>query len=146
MTPGLQWFIRCYGRLKPCRFLLDERLRVHSALTVDGLGKGLRSLEVRTSPEFSVRDLLKLFKTFRSAVTDFLRAPGAVPPARVKALSSALSCTSSRIEERSQGCPERSATRTMLTQLSRALALRSGIRLATATRRSSKTKEWEQWR
>ena len=125
MTPGLQWFIRCYGRLKPCRFLLDDRLRVHSALTVDGLGKGLRSLEVRTSPESTAPDLLTLFKKFHTAVTDFLRAPRAVPPAARQGFEFGVVLHFIKDRGTVPGRPERSGTKPMLTQLSRAMALRS---------------------
>jgi len=49
MTPGLQWFIRFYGRISPARRPAD-RLMIESAAAVAGAGQGLRSLEVRTSP------------------------------------------------------------------------------------------------
>ena len=50
MTPGLRWFVRFYNRLRPAR-LPDMRLRVMSAARMDGLGRGLRSFEIRTVPE-----------------------------------------------------------------------------------------------
>lgn len=51
MTPGLQWFIRFFQRIKPARSLFNPRLTVHLARELCGSGRGLRSLEVRTSPE-----------------------------------------------------------------------------------------------
>lgn len=50
MTPGLQWFIRFYGRLKPARNPFSERLQVQAAARICGHGHGLKALEVRTSP------------------------------------------------------------------------------------------------
>ncbi len=50
MTPGLQWFIRFYGRLRPASRLYGTKSRIQAAL--DGnLKQGLRSLEIRTAPE-----------------------------------------------------------------------------------------------
>ncbi|MGH8625492.1 MAG: hypothetical protein ACREYC_09530, partial [Gammaproteobacteria bacterium] len=64
MTPGMQWFIRFYGRIRPARRPLEipvpERpkhlpqyrdLLVDSAARLAGIQTGLRSLEVRTSPD-----------------------------------------------------------------------------------------------
>jgi hypothetical protein len=50
MTPGLQWFIRFYGRLSPARRPLTLRTQLESAAVIGGIGRGLRSLEVRSSP------------------------------------------------------------------------------------------------
>jgi hypothetical protein len=50
MTPGLQWFIRFYGRISPSQRPV-EGLMLESAASVGGAGQGLSSLEVRTSPE-----------------------------------------------------------------------------------------------
>ena len=58
MTPGLQWFIRFYGRLSPARKPIDYALRLQSAMAACGAGQGLRSLEVRTSPEPSISMLV----------------------------------------------------------------------------------------
>lgn len=72
MTPGMQWFIRFYGRIGPARHPLEtpvpERpkhlsqyrdLRVDSAARLAGIQTGLRSLEVRTSPGTSESRLLR---------------------------------------------------------------------------------------
>lgn len=51
LTPGLQWFIRAYGRMKAGRRLVSERLKIENALRLGSPESGLRSLEIRTSPE-----------------------------------------------------------------------------------------------
>ncbi len=57
MTPGLQWFIRFFDRMKPVKRCINTQMRVKSAAKIDGLGQGLQSLEFRTAPE---RDRSKL--------------------------------------------------------------------------------------
>ena len=60
MTPGLQWFVRFYGRIKPGRDpVLSNGLLVESAASVSGFGMGLESLEIRTSPPHSESELIK---------------------------------------------------------------------------------------
>jgi hypothetical protein len=60
MTPGLQWFIRFYGRIKPAREpIISPGLQFESAAQVSGVGMGLKSLEVRSSPSNSVSDLYR---------------------------------------------------------------------------------------
>lgn len=51
MTPGLQWFVRTYARISAGRKPLRERTIIECAAETCGLGQGLRSLEVRTSPD-----------------------------------------------------------------------------------------------
>ncbi|MBC7821346.1 MAG: hypothetical protein IAG10_31040 [Planctomycetaceae bacterium] len=60
MTPGLQWFIRFYGRLRPARNPFSTRMQFQAAARVCGRDHGLRSLEVRTSP-WADRDSLAEF-------------------------------------------------------------------------------------
>jgi hypothetical protein len=65
MTPGLQWFIRFYARIKPAR---PTRIRpahpngiralMESAATINGIGRGLKSLEFRTAPDPDRSNLL----------------------------------------------------------------------------------------
>jgi hypothetical protein len=69
MTPGLQWFVRTYDRIEPTRRALSRRTVFESAADRSGIRQGLRSLEVRTSPDPD-RSLLLAFveeydKTFR---------------------------------------------------------------------------------
>ncbi|RYD84657.1 MAG: hypothetical protein EOP84_04900 [Verrucomicrobiaceae bacterium] len=51
MTPGLQWFIRFFARMSPMRKWLGTDLLLESALKTSGWETGLRSLEVRISPD-----------------------------------------------------------------------------------------------
>lgn len=60
MTPGLQWFIRFFSRMSPVRKPLSRGLLLQSALKSSGRNAGLRSLEVRISPER--QDMLKLIE------------------------------------------------------------------------------------
>jgi hypothetical protein len=59
MTPGLQWFIRFYDRLRPARKPIAMRVRTEGSAAVGGLGCGLRSLEVRTAPSHQEAELKK---------------------------------------------------------------------------------------
>lgn len=60
MTPGLLWFVRHYDRSKPGRDNAGRELLVRCAARTCGYGKGLRSLEVRTTPKGSVSEMLSL--------------------------------------------------------------------------------------
>lgn len=53
LTAGIHWFIRFYGRLSPGKawFKGKPARMVQAAFRLQGYGAGLRSLEVRTSPE-----------------------------------------------------------------------------------------------
>ncbi len=66
MTPGLQWFIRFYDRSKPIRRkTVTAKLNFHSAARIGGVGKGLRSLEMRTAPDSDRSGLLQYVKEAR---------------------------------------------------------------------------------
>ena len=54
LTPGLQWFVRFFGRLGAARSRLPRRALVEAAKRVAGRGHGLRSLELRTSPDMTI--------------------------------------------------------------------------------------------
>ena len=100
MTPGMQWFIRFYGRIAPARRPLEtpvpERPRhlpqyrdllVDSAARLAGIQTGLRSLEVRTSPGTSESRLLRYItnvdETFYRLCEDLERPqPTSVHPHR----------------------------------------------------------------
>ncbi len=60
MTPGLVWFLRHYDRISPGRKNASIKLLVRSAAKTCGMGKGLKSLEVRKSPGDSVSEMLEL--------------------------------------------------------------------------------------
>ena len=47
LTPGLQWFVRFFSRIKPVRRSLPTAVSMHEAIRQSGGGEGLRSLEVR---------------------------------------------------------------------------------------------------
>lgn len=52
MTPGLTWFIRHFRRISQIRKPINNHgILIQSALTIDGFSQGLRSLEIRTSPD-----------------------------------------------------------------------------------------------
>jgi hypothetical protein len=61
MTPGLQWFVRFYGRLGPARGTLPVRLQTRLAAATCGHGRGLRSLEIRTSPWHDASESFRWF-------------------------------------------------------------------------------------
>lgn len=60
LTPGLQWFVRFFARSKPARRRLSWSSLLDSAADLDGAGRGLRSLEVRTSPPDALSDTFDL--------------------------------------------------------------------------------------
>lgn len=70
LTPGLQWFIRTYGRLSALRRPLDTRAMLGAALETGGRGKGLKSLEVRTAPEPRSGENLKLVRAVADVARD----------------------------------------------------------------------------
>jgi hypothetical protein len=60
LTPGLQWFIRFYKRMSTARGdLASSRFLLSTASRTSGFGKGLKSLEVRTSPSPDVDEMLQ---------------------------------------------------------------------------------------
>lgn len=83
MTPGLQWFVRFFERLKPARSGLTPALTARTAALLCGEGRGLRSLEVRLSPDaqFStlyqeVRGFDKAFHSRMQETTDEVEVDG----------------------------------------------------------------------
>ena len=56
MTPGLQWFVRFFSRIKPLRKNISGEVLARTAASITGEGAGLRSLELRlgTDPNESV--------------------------------------------------------------------------------------------
>jgi hypothetical protein len=53
LTPGLQWFVRFFSRIKPLRENISKTVRVSAAARLSGVGVGLASLEVRLGTEES---------------------------------------------------------------------------------------------
>lgn len=81
MTPGLPWFIRAYSRMSVGKKPLSEVQRLTLAAKTSGAGKGLRSLEYRTSPKGDTGATLTLLRNLReqhqgSAGGDGLRRRG----------------------------------------------------------------------
>lgn len=71
MTPGLQWFVRFYGRIGPARRATDSKLpalegykdlQFQSAVVLCDIHRGLHSLELRTSPDTDESRLLLYLK------------------------------------------------------------------------------------
>lgn len=60
MTPGLQWFVRFFSRIKPLRKNLSTRVQASTAARITGMGSGLRSLEVRLGTDESTSACLNL--------------------------------------------------------------------------------------
>jgi hypothetical protein len=58
MTPGLQWFVRSYARMRAFSRWFDSAALLRSAAVICGADRGLRSLEVRIGPS---RDLTDIF-------------------------------------------------------------------------------------
>lgn len=74
LTPGLQWFMRHFDRMKPGRQLVSSQLKVKSALRLGGWEAGLRSLEVRDCPEPTVSENAALVRALAD-VRDERRRP-----------------------------------------------------------------------
>lgn len=62
LTPGLQWFVRFFRRIKPLRRSLSPRVRTQAAMEVCGLRFGLTALELRISPEPTVQETLNILR------------------------------------------------------------------------------------
>ncbi|MCP5031988.1 MAG: hypothetical protein GY939_09315 [Actinomycetia bacterium] len=62
MTPGLQWFVRFFARAKPARSRLRWTAYLDSAAELGGRDRGLKSLEVRTSPSNRLDENLDLIR------------------------------------------------------------------------------------
>ncbi len=73
LTPGLQWFVRTYSRIKPGRITVGRKFVVRAAAKTCGVEKGLRSLEVRTSPEKSSSKILEIVRDFMDGMGEELR-------------------------------------------------------------------------
>ena len=70
MTPGLQWFVRFFSRIKPVRGKLPTAVRMQAAIRWGGGGCGLRSLEVRVGTENSQSECLDILQKVNDAGRD----------------------------------------------------------------------------
>ena len=67
MTPGLQWFVRFYSRIKPVRGKLPNAVRMQAAIRWGGGACGLRSLEVRVGTDPRQSDCLDILQKVNDA-------------------------------------------------------------------------------
>lgn len=80
LTPGLQWFVRFFTRIKPLRKNIPESVLTQTAARICGKDAGLRSLEVRLGTEERVSDCLEkvrqveraIFPSSKTSVLDLL--------------------------------------------------------------------------
>jgi len=78
LTPGLQWFIRFYDRLRPARRPISRPLLVETAAFICGKDIGLKSLEVRMSPPDTLADAKKQLEEIIEKF-EFVKAEGRKP-------------------------------------------------------------------
>jgi hypothetical protein len=68
LTPGLQWFVRFFARIKPLRKNIPERVLTSTAARICGKDVGLRSLEVRLGTEEGVSECLEKIRQVEKAM------------------------------------------------------------------------------
>ncbi len=68
LTPGLQWFVRHYGRMWPGHAPLSPQLCTESAAHLCGRDLGLRAMEFRSTPRTSQSELELLVKQALGAI------------------------------------------------------------------------------
>lgn len=68
LTPGLQWFVRFFSRIKPLRKNIPDSVLTSTAAHICGKDAGLRSLEVRLGTEESVSGCLEKIRQVEKAV------------------------------------------------------------------------------
>jgi hypothetical protein len=68
LTPGLQWFVRFFARIKPLRKNISERVLTSTAARICGKDTGLRSLEVRLGTEEGVTECLEKIRQVERAM------------------------------------------------------------------------------
>jgi hypothetical protein len=83
LTPGLQWFVRFYSRMKSVSNTIRKGLLLRAAAEQGGFRDGLRSLEVRISPDPSISTLLDEVTEIENAAAS-LPGSGDGPAGRVK--------------------------------------------------------------
>ncbi|MFW6012515.1 MAG: hypothetical protein ACOC92_02270, partial [bacterium] len=101
LTPGLQWFLRSFDRMKPARRSANDRFKMECALELSGGGKGLRSLEIRTSPEPTLNGTANLVRSAEAAQANSPRpAGGRLESPLLKRISRELAGTEDRGPDR----------------------------------------------
>ncbi len=68
LTPGLQWFVRFFARIKPLRKHIPESVLMSTAARICGREAGLRSLEVRLGTEDGVTACLEKIRQVERAM------------------------------------------------------------------------------
>ena len=74
LTPGLQWFVRFFSRIKPVRGALPTAVSMQAAIRQSGIENGLRSLEVRVGTSENESECRELIRE----VNDTRRSPPTV--------------------------------------------------------------------
>jgi hypothetical protein len=67
LTPGLQWFVRFFSRIKPLRNNISEKVLASTAARLSGKDVGLGSLEVRLGTEKSESVCLQKVRVLENA-------------------------------------------------------------------------------
>lgn len=67
LTPGLQWFMRFFARIKPVRKRVPTKVLVETAARLCGKDAGLRALEVRLGTDESEAACLKMVREVEEA-------------------------------------------------------------------------------
>ena len=67
LTPGLQWFMRFFARIKPVRKKIPSRVLVETAVRLSGKNAGLRALEVRLGTEESETSCREMLRAVEDA-------------------------------------------------------------------------------
>jgi hypothetical protein len=70
LTPGLQWFMRFFSRIKPFRRRIPDRVRILTAARLSGKDAGLCSLEVRLGTDESETSCLNAIRAVEDASSD----------------------------------------------------------------------------
>ena len=70
LTPGLQWFVRSFSRIRPVRQSLPDAVSMATASRQSGSGRGLKSLEVRLGTEKSVSQCLSKIQQVNDVETN----------------------------------------------------------------------------
>ena len=74
LTPGLQWFVRFFSRIRPVRRSLPTEVSMQAAIRQSGRREGLKSLEVRLGTSESESEILGLIRDVENARRNLARA------------------------------------------------------------------------
>jgi hypothetical protein len=68
LTPGLQWFMRFFARIKPVRKRISQQVLLETAARLSGKDAGLRALEVRLGTDENEANCLKMIRDVESVM------------------------------------------------------------------------------